>query len=151
MNRIRFSNPCLIVPRQRVCEHSGDFGNSKKTPRAWHRQTPTFVYQSDRQKTVERSQQSLGHVDIPCCQDSRSWHASAMHNPSGQERIAVVNRWCPWWLSVDDFAPHGIDNSVCRPLSHSEYLALPTCCKVAAMSRRASRIGWSSTKSRKNR
>ena len=38
-------------------------------------------------------------------QDSRSWHASAMHNPSGRARVAVVNRWCPWWLSVDDFAP----------------------------------------------
>jgi ectoine hydroxylase-related dioxygenase (phytanoyl-CoA dioxygenase family) len=58
-------------------------------------------------------------------QDSRSWHASAMHNPSGRERIAVVNRWCPWWLSVDDYAPGGIDNMVCQPLSHSEYLALP--------------------------
>ncbi len=58
-------------------------------------------------------------------QDSRSWHASAMHNPSGRERIAVVNRWCPWWLSVDDYAPDGIDNMVCQPLSHAEYLALP--------------------------
>ena len=47
-----------------------------------------------------------------------------MHNPSGQERIAVVNRWCPWWLSVDDYAPGGIDNMVCQPLDHSEYLAL---------------------------
>ena len=58
-------------------------------------------------------------------QDSRSWHASAMHNPSGRERIAVVNRWCPWWLSVDDYAPCGVDNMVCQPLDHSEYLALP--------------------------
>ena len=58
-------------------------------------------------------------------QDSRSWHASAMHNPSGRDRVAVVNRWCPWWLSVDDYAPGGIYNTVCRPLAHSEYLALP--------------------------
>lgn len=58
-------------------------------------------------------------------QDSRSWHASAMHNPSGRERVAVVNRWCPWWLSVDDYAPGDIYNTVCRPLAHSEYLALP--------------------------
>ena len=50
-------------------------------------------------------------------QDSRSWHASAMHNPSGRDRVAVVNRWCPWWLSVDDFAPGDIVNTnrVCRP------------------------------------
>ena len=59
-------------------------------------------------------------------QDSRSWHASAMHNPSGQERVAVVNRWCPWWLSVDDYAPGSRYNMVCRPISHTEYLALPT-------------------------
>ncbi len=60
-------------------------------------------------------------------QDSRAWHASAMHNPSGRARIAVVNRWCPWWLSVDDYAPgekYNI-NSVCRPLAQTEYLALP--------------------------
>ncbi|MEM7536385.1 MAG: phytanoyl-CoA dioxygenase family protein [Chloroflexota bacterium] len=58
-------------------------------------------------------------------QDSRSWHSSAMHNPSGRDRVAIVNRWCPWWLSVDDYAPRGIENTVCQPLSHEEYLALP--------------------------
>ena len=60
-------------------------------------------------------------------QDSRSWHASAMHNPSGRARVAVVNRWCPWWVSVDDFAPgdkYNV-NIVCRPLSHAEYTNLP--------------------------
>ena len=46
-----------------------------------------------------------------------------MHNPSGQEGVAVVSRWCPWWLSVDDYAPGRRYNMVCRPLSHSEYLA----------------------------
>ena len=59
-------------------------------------------------------------------QDSRSWHASAMHN-TRHDRVAVVNRWAPWWLSVDDFAPGDIYNvnMVCRPLSHAEYRALP--------------------------
>ena len=59
-------------------------------------------------------------------QDSRSWHSSPMHN-TGRRRIAVVNRWCPWWLSVDDFAPGDRynTNSVCRPLTHAEYRALP--------------------------
>lgn len=68
---------------------------------------------------------SAGSVYI---QDSRSWHASAMHNTSGRARVAVVNRWCPWWLSVDDFAPGNSqfnNNVVCRPLAHAEYLALP--------------------------
>ena len=60
-------------------------------------------------------------------QDSRNWHASAMHNPSGRDRVAIVNRWCPWWLSVDDFAPGKTysTNQVCRPLSQNEYHALP--------------------------
>ena len=58
-------------------------------------------------------------------QDSRTWHASAMHNTSGRKRVAVVNRWCPWWLSVDDYAPGGVFNTVCRPLSHAEFRALP--------------------------
>ena len=59
-------------------------------------------------------------------QDSRSWHASAMHN-TRHARVAVVNRWAPWWLSVDDFAPGDTYNAnmVCRPLSHAEYRALP--------------------------
>ena len=60
-------------------------------------------------------------------QDSRTWHASPRHNFSGRDRIAMVARFCPWWLAVDDFAPgDGISaNTVCRPLSREEYLALP--------------------------
>ena len=59
-------------------------------------------------------------------QDSRLWHSSAMHNTS-HTRIAVVNRWCPWWLAVDDYAPGQTYNTnmVCRPLSLAEYQALP--------------------------
>jgi ectoine hydroxylase-related dioxygenase (phytanoyl-CoA dioxygenase family) len=61
-----------------------------------------------------------------CIQDSRSWHSSAMHN-TRRTRVAVVNRWCPWWVAVDDYAPGDRynTNAVCRPLSHAEYLALP--------------------------
>ncbi|MEM7028945.1 MAG: phytanoyl-CoA dioxygenase family protein [Chloroflexota bacterium] len=66
---------------------------------------------------------SAGSVFI---QDSRSWHASPAHNPSDRARVAVVTRWCPWWLSVDDYAPGGTYNMICRPISHAEYLALPT-------------------------
>ena len=50
-----------------------------------------------------------------------------MHNPSGRARVAVVNRWCPWWVSVDDYAPgkkYSV-NTVCRPLPHDEYRDLP--------------------------
>ena len=35
-------------------------------------------------------------------QDTRAWHCSAMHVPEG-ERMAMVNRWAPWGLSVQDF------------------------------------------------
>jgi ectoine hydroxylase-related dioxygenase (phytanoyl-CoA dioxygenase family) len=59
-------------------------------------------------------------------QDSRLWHSVPMHNLIKQERVSVINRWCPWWLSIDDYAPGSRYNVVCRPLSHSEYLALPT-------------------------
>ena len=38
-------------------------------------------------------------------QDSRSWHASAMHN-TRHARVAVVNRWAPWWLAVDGARRH---------------------------------------------
>ena len=57
-------------------------------------------------------------------QDSRSWHSSAPHNTSDRARVAVVNRWCPWWVSVDDFASGDRANG-CRPLAHEEYRALP--------------------------
>ena len=57
-------------------------------------------------------------------QDSRTWHASTMHN-TGAKRVAVVNRWAPWWLAVDDYAPGGWFDTVCRPLTVSEYEALP--------------------------
>ncbi len=60
-------------------------------------------------------------------QDSRTWHASPRHNRSGRDRAAMVTRWCPWWLSVDDYAPGDAFSTsiVCRPLSQEEYLALP--------------------------
>ena len=57
-------------------------------------------------------------------QDSRLWHSSPLFVT--QKRVSVVNRWCPWWLSADDYAPRSMYNAVCRPLSQSEFLALPT-------------------------
>lgn len=69
-------------------------------------------------------------VDVPAgsvfIQDSRCWHASATTNP-GFARVAVVTRWCPWWLAVDDFAPGDrlSIQHVSRPLALDEYLALP--------------------------
>lgn len=57
-------------------------------------------------------------------QDSRLWHSSPV-NMSDKERVAVINRWNPWWLSVDDFAPLSRFNIVCRPLSKDDFEKLP--------------------------
>ena len=45
---------------------------------------------------------------------------AAMHNPSGRPRIAVVNRWAPWWLSVKDFGKQWVDT-----LTRQEWETLP--------------------------
>lgn len=58
-------------------------------------------------------------------QDSRLWHSAPMYNHGIDKRVAVVNRWCPWWLSINEYAPKSRFNNVCRPISHSEFLALP--------------------------
>ena len=58
-------------------------------------------------------------------QDSRLWHSSPLFNSSNKDRVAVVSRWCPWWLSIDEFAPKSRFNIVCRPLNKREFLKLP--------------------------
>lgn len=58
-------------------------------------------------------------------QDSRLWHSSPLRNLSKKDRVAVVSRWCPWWLSIDEFAPKSRFNIVCRPLNQNEFLKLP--------------------------
>ncbi len=58
-------------------------------------------------------------------QDSRLWHSSPLHNFSNKDRVAVVSRWCPWWLSADEFAPKSRFNIVCRPILKKEYRSLP--------------------------
>ena len=58
-------------------------------------------------------------------QDSRLWHSSPLHNFGPNDRIAIVSRWCPWWLTINDFAPKSRFNNVCRPLNYKEFLALP--------------------------
>ena len=36
-------------------------------------------------------------------QDTRTWHSSALYNSSGRDRVAMVCRYAPWWLSVQEF------------------------------------------------
>ena len=56
-------------------------------------------------------------------QDSRLWHSAPIH--SHGSRIAMVNRWSPWWLSINDYAYGSMTNVVCRPMSYKEYCKMP--------------------------
>ena len=56
-------------------------------------------------------------------QDSRLWHSAPI--TSFGERVAVVNRWSPWWLSINDYAHGSMTNIVCRPMSYKEYCKMP--------------------------
>ena len=58
--------------------------------------------------------------------DSRLWHSPPPYNNKGIERISVVNRWSPWWLSINDYAPDCSYDVVCRPLSEGEYKKMPS-------------------------
>ena len=57
-------------------------------------------------------------------QDSRLWHSVPV-NQNDEKRVSVVNRWNPWWLSIDDYAPLSRFNIVCRPLSLDDFNELP--------------------------
>ena len=57
-------------------------------------------------------------------QDSRLWH-SPPPSSTEKDRIAVVNRWSPWWMSINDYAYDCITNVICRPLSISEFKKMP--------------------------
>ena len=58
-------------------------------------------------------------------QDTRLWHSSSVNLNKENKRISVINRWYPWWLSVDDYAPDSRFNIVCRPLSKKDFNNLP--------------------------
>ena len=59
-------------------------------------------------------------------QDSRLWHSPPVQlDSSNGDRIAVVNRWTPWWLSINDYAPNDRFNVVCKPINKKEYQKLP--------------------------
>jgi ectoine hydroxylase-related dioxygenase (phytanoyl-CoA dioxygenase family) len=61
--------------------------------------------------------------------DSRLWHSSPLHNPFQEPRVAVVTRWNPWWMAVDDYAPNSMFNVSCRPIPFCEFQKLPTTLK----------------------
>jgi len=57
-------------------------------------------------------------------QDSRLWH-SPSPSSADKDRIAVVNRWSPWWMSINEYAYDCITNVICRPLSKKEFKKMP--------------------------
>ena len=57
-------------------------------------------------------------------QDSRLWH-SPPPSSTDEDRIAVINRWSPWWMSINDYAYDCITNVSCRPLSKREFKKMP--------------------------
>lgn len=57
-------------------------------------------------------------------QDSRLWH-SPPPSSTDKDRIAVVNRWSPWWMSINEYAYDCITNVICRPLSKREFKKMP--------------------------
>lgn len=57
-------------------------------------------------------------------QDSRLWH-SPPPSSTDEDRIAVVNRWSPWWMSINEYAYDCITNVICRPLSKKEFKKIP--------------------------
>lgn len=61
-------------------------------------------------------------------QDSRAWHSSPI-GLSKEERLAVINRWHPWWLELDNYAPNSRLNIMCRPLSNKDFNKLPKALK----------------------
>lgn len=48
-------------------------------------------------------------------QDSRTWHSSA-HNPSLEPRVAMVARYCPWWVTAEFGWGDGAQEWVPRPV-----------------------------------
>ena len=67
-------------------------------------------------------QGSKGSVLI---QDSRLWHSPPANYKLNNDRIAVVTRWSPWWVAINDYANDNITNVNCRPFSVKEFKKLP--------------------------
>ena len=65
--------------------------------------------------------------------DSRLWHSSPLHNKSAKPRIAVVSRWTPWWMNIQDFGAGSHLNVVCRPLDERDFESLPDIIKPYIM------------------
>jgi len=64
-------------------------------------QTPEGLEEHiDQLKSIPGEIQVSGPAGSALVMDSRIWH-SAGANPGPEPRVAVITRYCPWWLSVE--------------------------------------------------
>ena len=76
------------------------------------------------QERIDQFQSIAGEIQVSgpagsaLIMDSRIWHSAAA-NPSSEPRVAVITRYCPWWLSLE-FG--GRNNAV---VPREVYAALP--------------------------
>lgn len=64
-------------------------------------QTPEGLEEHiDQFKSIPGEIQVSGPAGSALVMDSRIWH-SAGANPDSEPRVAVITRYCPWWLSVE--------------------------------------------------
>ena len=79
---------------------------------------------------IKNELQVTGSPGSVLIQDSRLWHSPSNDTPQSSNRIAIVNRWSPWWMSVNDYAYNSITNIVCRPMNYKEYKKIPNNLKL---------------------
>ncbi|MBT5872036.1 MAG: hypothetical protein HOH43_01345 [Candidatus Latescibacteria bacterium] len=91
-----------------ISEFSPENGGTWVVPRT-HRdphnprmhQTPEHLDEHvDQLRSIPGEIQASGPAGSALVMDSRIWH-SAGANPSSEPRVAVITRYCPWWLSVE--------------------------------------------------
>jgi ectoine hydroxylase-related dioxygenase (phytanoyl-CoA dioxygenase family) len=86
-------------------------------------QTPEGLEEHiDQLKSIPGEIQVSGPAGSALVIDSRIWH-SAGANPGPEPRVAVITRYCPWWLSLE----FGRRNNAIVP--EATYDALPEAVK----------------------
>ena len=67
--------------------------NAPDAPKGWRERIDQF-------KPIRGEIQVVGPEGSALVMDSRIWHSTAA-NPSPEPRVAIITRYCPWWLSVE--------------------------------------------------
>jgi ectoine hydroxylase-related dioxygenase (phytanoyl-CoA dioxygenase family) len=70
---------------------------------------PTASGEADADKPQPGEARLVGERGTVAVVDARMWHAEAA-NESGEERVAVIARYAPWWLNLDTLRPGTVDH-----------------------------------------